>query len=224
MTRSASRAGATRLHASEPHLIGLQRRRRSVARRRRAYAREHCPRVARHSCAANTRLLFREWHRALAPARERASRTPSSRRRSGRRQERTGRLLLVGKEQSLGTAWIARSPLSWTTTRSAGADSCFLANEQSWRTAWRVRSLLGWTKLSSGSIVAGPDDALLPFALSDTPSLGRRRAPGRGNSRRLLVQNTSVRCRAPQRHRTSLRASTEGGLRFKSPGTPVGPL
>src|SRR4051794_9411943 len=33
----------------------------------------------------------------------------------------------------------------WTTTRSAGEDSCFLAKQRSWRTAWRSRSLLRWT-------------------------------------------------------------------------------
>ena len=40
-----------------------------------------------------------------------------------------------------------RSP--WTTTRSAGGDSCFFAKKQSWRTAWRARSLLSRTTTSS---------------------------------------------------------------------------
>ena len=41
------------------------------------------------------------------------------------------------------------SLLLWTTTRSAGGYSCFLAKEQSRRTAWRARSLLSRTTRSS---------------------------------------------------------------------------
>jgi hypothetical protein len=42
-----------------------------------------------------------------------------------------------------------RKCLRWTTTRSAGGGSCFLATEQSWRTAWLARSLLSRTNRSS---------------------------------------------------------------------------
>jgi hypothetical protein len=48
--------------------------------------------------------------------------------------------------ESTGTATRC---LLGTTTRSAGGDSCFLANEQSWRNSWRAPSPLSRTTRSS---------------------------------------------------------------------------
>jgi hypothetical protein len=86
---------------------------------------------------------------------------------------------------------------SWTTTKSAEGDFCFLAKEQSWRTAWRARSLLSRTIRSSAA--RGPQLRNRAIAMRHERHSGER-------SRRWLIA-TVAQCERPGRLGSSLRAA-----------------
>ena len=77
---------------------------------------------------------------------------------------------------------------AWTTTRSAGGDSCFLANEQSWRTAWRARSLLSRTNTSSGGNASVERSTAAPLMWRAIRGGGRRRVAPRGRRSRAAAR------------------------------------
>jgi hypothetical protein len=97
----------------------------------------------------------------------------------------------------------AAGPLR-TTTKSAGADSCFLAKEQSWRTAWRAHSLLSWTRSTSppghhagfriSSIAIAGAGKTAPFARKQRRS--RQLPAARSRERNTLMVRGRWRCRS----------------------------